>query len=81
MEGAVQDLQSFFLDDDNGSFSPMMANAQENNDCCESPDEFDLFLIGDPDSGQLTPFSNELEEEKSMEVTSSVLERLKSVPG
>ena len=53
-------------------FSPMMANAQENNDCCESPDEFDLFLIGDPDSGQLTPFSNELEEERSMEVTSSV---------
>ena len=53
-------------------FSPMMANAQENNDCCESPDEFDLFLIGDADSGQLTPFSNELEEEKSMEVTSSV---------
>ena len=38
-------------------FSPMMANAQENNDCCESPDEFDLFLIGDADSGQLTPFS------------------------
>ena len=53
-------------------FSPMMANAQENNDCCESPDEFDLFLIGDADSGQLTPFSNELEEEESMEVTSSV---------
>ena len=50
-------------------FSPMMANAQD-NDCCESPDEFDLFLIGDADSGQLTPFSNELEEEKSMEVTS-----------
>ena len=53
-------------------FSPMMANAQESNDCCESPDEFNLFLIGDADSGQLTPFSAELDDEKTMEVTSSV---------
>ena len=38
-------------------FSPMLANAQESSDCCESPDDFDLFLIGDADSGQLTPVS------------------------
>ena len=53
-------------------YAPMMAYAQESQSCCESPDEFDLFLIGDADSGQLTPFSSELEEEKTMEVTSSV---------
>ena len=53
-------------------FSPIIANAEESNNCCESPDEFDLFLIGDADNGQLTPFTSELEEEKSMEVTSSV---------
>ena len=51
---------------------PTMVYAQESNDCCESPNEFDLFLIGDADSGQLTPFSSELEEKKSTEVTSSV---------
>ena len=53
-------------------FAPMMAYAQESQSCCEPPDEFDLFLIGDADSGQLTPFSSELEEQKTMEVTSSV---------
>lgn len=53
--------------------SPIKAQAAENDTCCESPDEFDLFLIGDPDSGQLTPFKSELEEKKSVEVTSSVL--------
>ena len=53
--------------------SPINAHAAESNDCCESPDEFKLFLIGDPDSGQLTPFESDLEEKKSVEVTSSVL--------
>ena len=54
-------------------FSPISTQAAESNDCCESPDKFDLFLIGDPDSGQLTPFESDLEERKSVEVTSSVL--------
>jgi len=53
--------------------SPINAHAAESSDCCESPDEFKLFLIGDPDSGQLTPFESDLEEKKSVEVTSSVL--------
>ena len=54
-------------------FSPINAQAEESDNCCESPDEFNLFLIGDPDSGQLTPFESDLEEKKSVEVTSSVL--------
>ena len=54
-------------------FSPINVQAADSNSCCESPDEFDLFLIGDPDSGQLTPFQSDLEEKKSVEVTSSVL--------
>ena len=54
-------------------FSPITANAGENNNCCEDPDKFDLFLIGDPDNGQLTPFESDLEERKSVEVTSSLL--------
>ena len=54
-------------------FSPINAQAAESDNCCESPDEFNLFLIGDPDSGQLTPFESDLEERKSVEVTSSVL--------
>ena len=54
-------------------FSPISANAGESNNCCEDPDKFDLFLIGDPDNGQLTPFESDLEERKSVEVTSSLL--------
>tara|TARA_B100000131_G_scaffold246542_1_gene239510 strand:- start:354 stop:2321 length:1968 start_codon:yes stop_codon:yes gene_type:complete len=54
-------------------FSPINANAGESNNCCEDPDKFDLFLIGDPDNGQLTPFESDLEERKSVEVTSSLL--------
>ena len=54
-------------------FSPITANAGESNNCCEDPDKFDLFLIGDPDNGQLTPFESDLEERKSVEVTSSLL--------
>jgi hypothetical protein len=53
--------------------SPINAQAAESDNCCVSPDEFNLFLIGDPDSGQLTPFESDLEERKSVEVTSSVL--------
>ena len=54
-------------------FSPITANAGESNNCCEDPDKFDLFLIGDPANGQLTPFESDLEERKSVEVTSSLL--------
>jgi|TARA_B100001996_G_scaffold77854_1_gene57463 hypothetical protein len=54
-------------------FSPLNTQAGESNDCCESPDQFDLFLIGDPGSGQLSPFESDLEEQQSVEVTSSVL--------
>ena len=54
-------------------FSPINAQAAESDNCCVSPDQFNLFLIGDPDSGQLTPFESDLEERKSVEVTSSVL--------
>ena len=54
-------------------FSPITANAGESNNCCEDTDKFDLFLIGDPDNGQLTPFESDLEERKSVEVTSSLL--------
>ena len=54
-------------------FSPITANAGESNNCCEDPDKFDLFLIGDPDNGQLTPFESDLEERKTVEVTSSLL--------
>jgi len=53
--------------------SPINAQAAESDNCCVSPDQFNLFLIGDPDSGQLTPFESDLEERKSVEVTSSVL--------
>jgi len=54
-------------------FSPIITQAAESNSCCESPDKFDLYLIGDPDNGQLTPFETDLEEKKTVEVTSSVL--------
>ena len=54
-------------------FPAFNAHAEQNNSCCEAPEEFDLYLIGDPDSGQLTPFESDLEEKKSVEVTSSVL--------
>ena len=55
------------------AFSPIITQAAEGNSCCESPDEFDLYLIGDPDNGQLSPFESDLEEKKTVEVTSSVL--------
>jgi len=53
-------------------FLPIFAQAEESNSCCEEPDEFALFLIGEPDSGQLSPFASDLEEKKTVEVTSSV---------
>jgi len=53
------------------TLSPIQTHAEESNSCCEST-SFDLYLMGDPDNGMLTPFDSELEEEKSMEVTSSV---------
>jgi len=52
-------------------FSPITTLAEESNGCCESPDEFDLFLIGDPDNGQLSPFESDLDDKKTVEVTSS----------
>ncbi len=51
--------------------SPLMTQAEEASSCCESTD-FDLFLIGDADSGELSPFESDLDEEHEVEVTSSV---------
>ena len=51
--------------------SPLMTQAEEASSCCESTD-FDLFLIGDADSGELSPFESDLDEEQEVEVTSSV---------
>ncbi|MAH98009.1 MAG: hypothetical protein CMA12_01490 [Euryarchaeota archaeon] len=53
-------------------FSPVAVQSEESNSCCESTD-FNLFLIGEADSGQLTPFGSDLDEEYEVEVTSSVL--------
>lgn len=50
---------------------PISATASESSSCCPSRD-FELFLTGDPDNGELTPFESDLEEEKSAEVTSSI---------
>ena len=50
---------------------PVSSNASESSSCCPSQD-FELFIIGDPDNGQLTPFEADLEEEKSAELTSSI---------
>ena len=52
--------------------SPIVINAEESGACCNSQ-EFDLFIIGDSDSGQLTPFDSKLTEEKTALVTSSLL--------
>ena len=51
--------------------SPLTTQAEETSSCCESTD-FDLFLIGDADSGELSPFGSDLDEEHEVEVTSSV---------
>ena len=51
--------------------TPIPIEAEETNSCCNSS-KFDLFLTGDSDSGSLTPFQTDLDDEKSAEVTSSV---------
>ena len=51
--------------------SPLSMQAEEINSCCVTQD-FDLYLIGDPDEGELTPFDSELDEEKSVLVTPSI---------
>lgn len=54
-------------------FLPIATNAEDTSSCCESPDEFDLFLVGNADSGELTPFESDLEDRETVEVTTSVL--------
>lgn len=51
--------------------SPLITQAEESSSCCESTN-LDLFLIGDADSGELSPFESDLDEEHEVEVTSSV---------
>ncbi len=51
--------------------SPLSIQAEEVNSCCVTQD-FDLYLIGDPDEGELTPFDSDLDEEKSVLVTPSI---------
>lgn len=51
--------------------SPLSMQAEEINSCCVTQD-FDLYLIGNPDEGELTPFDSELDEEKSVLVTPSI---------
>ena len=50
---------------------PINTVAEDTTSCCESTN-FDLFLIGESDNGRLIPFDSELDEEKSVEVTSSI---------
>jgi len=52
--------------------SPINSNAEETGKCCQPPDEFGLYLVGDSDNGELTPFETRLDEEKSALVTSSI---------
>jgi hypothetical protein len=51
--------------------SPLSMEAEEINSCCVTQD-FDLYLIGDSDEGELTPFDSDLDEEKSVLVTPSI---------
>ncbi|MEE2650713.1 MAG: hypothetical protein VX571_04310 [Candidatus Thermoplasmatota archaeon] len=51
--------------------SPLSMQAEEISSCCVTQD-FDLYLIGDPDEGELTPFDSDLDEEKSVLVTPSI---------
>ncbi|HJL54950.1 MAG: hypothetical protein QGF28_04845 [Candidatus Thalassarchaeaceae archaeon] len=51
--------------------SPMSAQGEEVNSCCETRD-FKLFLVGESDEGELTPFDFDLDEEKSFLVTPSI---------
>ena len=53
-------------------FMPMAVQSQISEECCEQR-EFELFLVGEPDDGILTPFYSELNtEEVEVEVTSSI---------
>tara|TARA_B110000881_G_scaffold220933_1_gene248046 strand:+ start:3921 stop:5924 length:2004 start_codon:yes stop_codon:yes gene_type:complete len=53
-------------------FMPMTVQSQIAEECCTQR-EFELFLIGEPDDGILTPFYSELDaEEVEVEVTSSI---------
>ena len=52
--------------------SPINSNAEESGKCCQPPDEFELYLVGDSDKGELTPFETRLDEEKSALVTASI---------
>ena len=51
------------------TFSPVVADVD--NECCAS-DDFDLFLLGDPNNGVLSPFESELDEEFEKLVTPSI---------
>jgi len=50
---------------------PINVASEEINSCCES-DDFDLFLIDEADQGMLTPFDDDLTEEKSKIITPSI---------
>ena len=50
---------------------PINISSEEVNSCCES-DDFNLYLIDEADQGKLTPFDEELTEEKSTIVTPSI---------
>ncbi|MDP6702920.1 MAG: hypothetical protein QF760_00115 [Candidatus Thalassarchaeaceae archaeon] len=51
--------------------SPMSVQSDEVNSCCETQD-FKLYLMGESDEGELTPFDSDLDEEKSFLVTPSI---------
>ena len=52
--------------------APISSSAEEVESCCEDPQEFELFLVGESDNGELSPFESSLDEEESVEVTSSI---------
>ncbi|MFQ3359581.1 MAG: hypothetical protein ACI9SZ_000075, partial [Candidatus Thalassarchaeaceae archaeon] len=53
-------------------FMPISIQGQQSEVCCTEK-EFDLFLIGEPDEGILSPFYSDLESDaKEVKVTSSI---------
>ena len=50
---------------------PISVSSEEVNTCCDS-DDFNMYLIDEADQGKLTPFDDELIEEKSTLVTPSI---------
>ena len=52
--------------------SPMTVSADEINSCCQTPQEFELYMVGESDNGELTPFDSRLDEEESVDVSSSI---------